>query len=35
MKAIKNKMKKALAITILFLITGQLFAQKTKLNSEK
>lgn len=28
-------MKKALAITILFLIAGQLFAQKTKLNSEK
>jgi len=28
-------MKKALAITILFLITGQLVAQKTKLNSEK
>ena len=28
-------MKKALAITILFLITGQLFAQKIKLNSEK
>jgi len=35
MKAIKNKMKKALAITILFLITGQISAQKTKLNSEK
>jgi len=28
-------MKKALAITILFLIAGQLVAQKAKLNSEK
>lgn len=28
-------MKKALAITILFLVTGQLFAQKVKSNSEK
>lgn len=29
------KMKKALAIAILFLITGQLFSQKEKSNSEK
>ncbi|UUF12566.1 MULTISPECIES: alpha/beta hydrolase [Flavobacterium] len=28
-------MKKALAVTILFLITGQLSAQKTKLNTQK
>lgn len=28
-------MRKALAIAVLFLVTGQLFAQKVKLNSEK
>src|SRR5690606_22830011 len=34
-KIIQNKMKKTFAIAILFLITGQLFAQKIKSKSEK
>jgi len=35
LKIIKNKMKKRFAIGILFLITGQIFAQKVQSNLEK
>lgn len=35
LKITQNKMKKAFAIAIFFLITGQIFAQKVKSNLEK